>query len=918
MVLERIIYHLHAQLESNPELVHAIQQDPGFIDVMQRMIGYDFYFYVDDPRLADDPVHAGDHVHARLYDLYLAIDILGELSDVPALRESALAALRAVLSEHQRLSPGFLWAAKRLEIGADCKILDICREALEEEILARTVPNTYRFDEGAIVFQTALTLDEVLPLYQGAKAVQAQFHRLVEADDPAGDDLDVLSARIYGTFRDFRVAESYLSQSPWGGDIWGVGGWYAQSRTALSVQAGFGRGDERVRSDLEHTFRHEYVHYLADRFGLLGHEPWFNEGLAEFLTGSTPAEGLLLLRNRFPFLMGDRAVFPYMYIADLVVSQYDHSFGGNQFYQQGQLFFHFMHQERRTELLELLDLAHSVSGDARSYADLIERWKQDPGMNAEYHAFMDEQAENWLQLSDFASTEFVARDLLAIDSVDEIESALEQVDDDLQLRCRHVSSLASPRFRCRGRLAADPGFAGDRGQLNEHLNARLDAFLKRARQEEAINNFQDMTCYFVDVTGAPPVADLSCDLPSGLPAANVDLAIAFDERLRPALSPGPEAGDTRDLGFWMELVDPLETSGLAASDFWISWSSSLPVQVLRAAAGDKECEIVQADEHHLTGRAACGALHYEAGLQVVLLEVVPREPGDLRFSVEVSTDAYEVEPGNNVDTVELTVRQSTRPHSMGILGEDSRKQAAGFELERPLLVRVLNYSGRPIEGAPVSFSMMAGEQILSVATDTTDDRGLAAASMTLPREPGTYTVAATVAGLDPVTFTVIAEVTPDFDADGQVGFSDFFLLAEALGGSDPRFDLDGDGTVGYGDFFLLAERFTPPARAKLLALARERIGLPDAPGLQPNAPNPFNSQTVISWFLLRPGPVRLEVFALTGQRVAVLREGPQKAGLHRLRWDGRDDRGRPLASGVYLCRLATEDRVQTRKLTLLR
>ena len=64
--------------------------------------------------------------------------------------------------------------------------------------------------------------------------------------------------------------------------------------------------------------------------------------------------------------------------------------------------------------------------------------------------------------------------------------------------------------------------------------------------------------------------------------------------------------------------------------------------------------------------------------------------------------------------------------------------------------------------------------------------------------------------------------------------------------------------------------------------------------------------------------MRLEVFGLTGQRVAVLREGPQKAGLHRLRWDGRDDRGRPLASGVYLCRLATEDRVQTRKLTLLR
>ena len=45
-----------------------------------------------------------------------------------------------------------------------------------------------------------------------------------------------------------------------------------------------------------------------------------------------------------------------------------------------------------------------------------------------------------------------------------------------------------------------------------------------------------------------------------------------------------------------------------------------------------------------------------------------------------------------------------------------------------------------------------------------------------------------------------------------------------------------------------------------------------------NYPNPFNSGTVISWFHLEPGPARMEVFALTGQRVAVLHQGPEKAG----------------------------------------
>ena len=101
-------------------------------------------------------------------------------------------------------------------------------------------------------------------------------------------------------------------------------------------------------------------------------------------------------------------------------------------------------------------------------------------------------------------------------------------------------------------------------------------------------------------------------------------------------------------------------------------------------------------------------------------------------------------------------------------------------------------------------------------------------------------------------------------------------------------------------------------------MARERIGLPEGPQLQQNAPNPFNSQTVISWFQLQEGPALLEIYALTGQRVAVLSQGPHKAGLHRLRWDARDDQGRPLASGVYVYRLVAAGNVQTRKLTLLR
>ena len=258
------------------------------------------------------------------------------------------------------------------------------------------------------------------------------------------------------------------------------------------------------------------------------------------------------------------------------------------------------------------------------------------------------------------------------------------------------------------------------------------------------------------------------------------------------------------------------------------------------------------------------------------------------------------------------------PGTLTRLSGEELEGPAGSALAEPFIVEVRDQVGSPLAGAVVTFSVTAGGGTLSVATDTTDAEGLAATLLTLGQELGANSVVATVAGLEPVTFTATAEATPDFDGDGEVDFDDFFLFAEAFGGADPRFDLDASGSVDFADFFLFAESFGQPARAKLMALARERIGLPDGPLLQQNAPNPFNSETVITWFLLSPGPARLEVFALNGQRVAVLASGHHKAGLHRFHWNGRDGQGRPLASGTYLYRLVTAEDVWARKLVLIR
>ena len=102
------------------------------------------------------------------------------------------------------------------------------------------------------------------------------------------------------------------------------------------------------------------------------------------------------------------------------------------------------------------------------------------------------------------------------------------------------------------------------------------------------------------------------------------------------------------------------------------------------------------------------------------------------------------------------------------------------------------------------------------------------------------------------------------------------------------------------------------------ATAVEEEGLPSVFALEQNFPNPFNSDTLIGFTLPDRGAATLTIYNLLGQRVARLVEGEGNAGVHSIHWDGRDDRGRDVATGVYLYRLESATHVQTRKLVLLR
>lgn len=91
---------------------------------------------------------------------------------------------------------------------------------------------------------------------------------------------------------------------------------------------------------------------------------------------------------------------------------------------------------------------------------------------------------------------------------------------------------------------------------------------------------------------------------------------------------------------------------------------------------------------------------------------------------------------------------------------------------------------------------------------------------------------------------------------------------------------------------------------------------PDKPlefGLEANYPNPFNPTTTIRYTIPEASSVQLEVFTLTGQRVATLVSSEMPAGTHSLQFDAKS-----LASGVYIYRLQSSQGTVTRKMTLLK
>ncbi len=100
--------------------------------------------------------------------------------------------------------------------------------------------------------------------------------------------------------------------------------------------------------------------------------------------------------------------------------------------------------------------------------------------------------------------------------------------------------------------------------------------------------------------------------------------------------------------------------------------------------------------------------------------------------------------------------------------------------------------------------------------------------------------------------------------------------------------------------------------------SKSKTLLPETFSLSQNYPNPFNPQTIIKYTLPEDCHVELTLYNILGQKVKTLVNQHQSAGYKMIHWNGKDDKGNEIPSGLYFYKIKTPKYSETKKMVLLR
>jgi hypothetical protein len=296
------------------------------------------------------------------------------------------------------------------------------------------------------------------------------------------------------------------------------------------------------------------------------------------------------------------------------------------------------------------------------------------------------------------------------------------------------------------------------------------------------------------------------------------------------------------------------------------------------------------------------------GYRTLFLE---SETASADFVFRCATPAFAQESGSYVDTVVVELSTETAGGNTTIRytldGSDPTESSSAYS--GPLGLGVGSYS---VRARVFRFNFLPSD--IASAEYVVSAQAVAPAIMQQPQSQS-------VAEGTTATFEVEATGTPVPSYQWQRNGVDL------PGENSSALVLENAQVGDAGDYAVVVSNSAGSVTSSTVTLTvtpttevREMSGLPIPTeyALETNYPNPFNPSTVIRYAIPQAGQVRLEIYNAAGQRVRMLVDAAQAPGRYEATWDGRNEAGYTVASGIYVYRLAAQGFSQTRKMVLVK
>jgi hypothetical protein len=463
-----IIYATYRGVAFNDiEFTNALSIDTNFVPLFANLITViefdNKHYYKDFPRLA--------------------MTELIRMCSVPLLEEKTIDAFVNIANNRPSTSSYWYRSVVAINMKGKCEEYNLCFDIdeLRAEVLNRLFPKEYIYEDGKIQINTPLAESTVQRLYYAALQVQAQFYRLIESDTPLKDDpSDTLKIIIYGSKSEYEE---------WQYELFGLntnnGGIYIEKESTFYS---YERTKQESIYTLEELFRHEYTHYLIGRyidpffwgetiFYTNEQLTWFNEGLAEYLAGSSRLEKIKTRKSIATALGSD---INKMSPSAIISSKYNQGF---TFYRYACAFISYLIDEKPTLFNEITNSIKSYS--INQFNAAISEINNDNTINPDFMTYLDDYTSDpsswWDPISDTIDI-----NSLQFKNLSEINN---YVDDQawIDFLIEQSATFSLERFR----LIID----GDKAVCE------IDQCLKDLGNEDNENNFYHAVGYYKEENG---------------------------------------------------------------------------------------------------------------------------------------------------------------------------------------------------------------------------------------------------------------------------------------------------------------------------------------------------------------------------------------------------------------------------------